>query len=82
MLEPILDLFAHPKTNPHNAQLIFSTHATRVLNLVEKSQVVLVEKDPDCISDAYRLDTVQGIRNDDNFYAKYMAGSYGAVPNV
>jgi hypothetical protein len=25
---------------------------------------------------------VQGIRNDDNFYAKYMAGSYGAVPNV
>jgi hypothetical protein len=53
-----------------------------VLNLVEKSQVVLVEKDPDCISDAYRLDTVQGIRNDDNFYAKYMAGSYGAVPNV
>jgi hypothetical protein len=23
---------------------------------------------------------VEGIRNDDNFYAKYMAGAYGAVP--
>jgi uncharacterized protein len=25
---------------------------------------------------------VRGIRNDDNFYAKYMAGAYGAVPQV
>lgn len=82
MLEPILDLFANPATNPHDAQLIFSTHAIEVLNLVEKSQVMLVEKSPDCISTAYRMDTVEGIRNDDNFYAKYMAGAYGAVPSL
>lgn len=82
MLEPILDLFANPLTNPHHAQLIFSTHAIEVLNLVEKSQVMLVEKDKLCISTAYRLDTVEGIRNDDNFYAKYMAGAYGAVPQL
>ncbi|MGJ0517126.1 MAG: AAA family ATPase [Methylomicrobium sp.] len=82
MLEPILDLFANPKTNPYNAQLIFSTHAIEVLNLLEKTQVMLVEKDDECVSIAYRLDTVEGIRNDDNFYAKYMAGAYGAVPNL
>jgi predicted ATPase len=82
MLEPILDLFANPKTNPYNAQLIFSTHAIEVLNLLEKTQVMLVEKDDDCVSTAYRLDSVEGIRNDDNFYAKYMAGAYGAVPNL
>lgn len=82
MLEPILDLFANPETNPHAAQLIFSTHAVEVLNLVEKSQVMLVEKNADCISNAYRMDTVEGIRNDDNFYAKYMAGAYGAVPSL
>lgn len=82
MLEPILDLFANPTTNPHDAQLIFSTHAIEVLNLLEKSQVMLVEKDENCISTAYRLDTVDGVRNDDNFYAKYMAGAYGAVPNL
>ena len=80
MLEPILDLFANPETNPHAAQLIFSTHAIEVLNLLEKSQVMLVEKDADCISNAYRMDRVEGIRNDDNFYAKYLAGAYGAVP--
>lgn len=81
MLEPILDLFANPNTNPYNAQLIFTCHAIEVLNLVHKSQVTLVQKNEECESSACRLDTVGGIRNDDNFYAKYMAGAYGAVPN-
>jgi len=47
---------------------------------VHKSQVMLVQKDEDCESTASRMDAVEGIRNDDNFYAKYMAGAYGAVP--
>ena len=80
MLEPILDLFANPKTNPHNAQLLFSCHAAEVLNLLHKSQVMLVQKDTHCESSAIRMDAVEGIRNDDNHYAKYMAGAYGAVP--
>ena len=80
MLEPILDLFASPHTNPHRAQILFSCHAMEVLNVVHKSQVFLVEKDENCESTAWRMDSIQGIRNDDNFYAKYMAGAYGAVP--
>lgn len=82
MLEPILDLFAHEETNPHKAQLIFTCHAMEVLNVLHKSQVMLVEKNTDCESTAWRMDEVVGIRNDDNFYAKYMAGAYGAVPNL
>lgn len=81
MLEPILDLFANPNTNPNQAQLLFTCHAIEVLNLVHKSQVMLVQKNADCESTASRMDAVVGIRNDDNFYAKYMAGAYGAVPN-
>lgn len=81
MLEPILDLFANPSTNPHQAQLLFTCHAIEVLNLVHKSQVMLVQKNEDCESTASRMDAVEGIRNDDNYYAKYMAGAYGAVPN-
>lgn len=80
MLEPILDLFANPSTNPHRAQLLFTCHAIEVLNLIHKSQVMLVQKNADCESTASRMDAVTGIRNDDNFYAKYMAGAYGAVP--
>ena len=82
MLEPILDLFANPASNSHNAQLLFTCHAVEVLNIIHKSQVMLVQKNQDCESTASRLDRVVGIRNDDNFYAKYMAGAYGAVPQI
>jgi hypothetical protein len=82
MLGPILELFANPATNPRNAQLLFTCHAVEVLNLVHKSQVMLVKKNQNCESTACRLDAVEGIRNDDNFYAKYMAGAYGAVPEL
>lgn len=82
MLEPILDLFANPATNPHGAQLLFTCHALEVLNILHKSQVTLVEKDADNESSAWRLDSVEGVRHDDNFYAKYMAGAYGAVPQL
>jgi uncharacterized protein len=82
MLEPILNLFASPRTNPHHAQILFTCHAAEVLNLLHKSQVMLVEKNTDGESTAWRLDSVVGLRNDDNFYAKYMAGAYGAVPQV
>lgn len=82
MLEPILDLFANPTTNPHGAQLLFTCHAIEVLNILHKSQVMLVEKNANNESSAWRLDSIEGIRSDDNFYAKYMAGAYGAVPQL
>lgn len=82
MLEPILELFANPKTNPRRAQLLFTCHAAEVLSLLHKSQIMLVEKNEACESTAWRMDEVKGIRTDDNFYAKYMAGAYGAVPRL
>lgn len=82
MLEPILDLFANPATNPRSGQLLFTCHAMEVLNIVHKSQVMLVEKDANNESNAWRRDSVEGIRSDDNLYAKYMAGAYGAVPQL
>ena len=80
MLTPILDLFFSSESNPNNAQIIFTCHSIEVMHLLHKSQVVLVEKNENCESDAWRLDSVKGLRADDNLYAKYMAGAYGAVP--
>lgn len=80
MLEPILNLFISTKTNPHNAQLIFTCHSVEILNLLKKGQIMLVEKNESCRSEAWRLSDMEGVRADDNFYAKYMAGAYGAVP--
>ncbi len=81
MLEPLLELFASTKTNPHKAQIIFTVHSPMILDLLQKSQVYLVEK-TDCESIAYRCDTIQGLRSDDNLRAKYLAGALGAVPEI
>jgi len=81
-LPRIIELFGNPATNPKNTQLLFTTHSLEILSHLEKEQVILVEKGKECKSEMYRLDELKGIRRDDNIYAKYMAGAYGAVPNI
>jgi len=81
-LPRIIELFENPATNPKNTQLLFTTHSLEILSYLEKEQVILVEKNKECESEIYRLDELKGIRRDDNIYAKYMAGAYGAVPNI
>ncbi len=81
-LPKIVELFTNPETNPNNSQLFFTSHSLEILNHLEKEQVVLVEKNKECKSEIYRLDEIKGVRRDDNLYAKYMAGAYGAVPNI
>ena len=81
MLEPLLDLFSNEETNPKNAQIIFTCHSVEVLRLMQKSQTILVEKDG-LQSHAWRLDSMEGVRADDNRVAKYLAGAYGAVPRL
>ena len=78
----ILNLFVDPDHNPHNAQILFSCHALEVLDFLQKDQVLLVEKDMNGFSEAWRLGDMKGIRRDDNLYTKYRAGAYGAVPDL
>ena len=82
MLEPLIKLFIDPESNPHNAQIIFSSHSHEILDLLNKEQVLLVEKDESGSSDLWRLSDMSGVRRDDNLYAKYRSGAYGAVPNI
>ena len=81
MITAMLDLFIDPERNPHNAQVIFTCHALEILNDLQKEQVILIEKDTNGFSEAWRLGDMKGVRRDDNLYAKYRAGAYGAVPN-
>lgn len=80
MVSELFLLFMHPESNPNNAQLLFSSHSHLVLNQMDKYQIVLIEKDEKGISDAWRLDEVEGVRLDDNYFGKYISGSYGAIP--
>ena len=82
MIGAILELFANSRTNPNRAQLLFTSHAMEVLTVLDKYHIALVEKNADCESSAVRLDRITGARTDISLYAKYMAGAFGAVPNI
>nr|WP_316643482.1 ATP-binding protein [uncultured Roseateles sp.] len=81
MIEPLLRLFHDPESNPHGAQIIFTCQSPEVLKVLQRTQVVFVEKD-DGASIAYRGDDIEGLTSAHNLYAKYMAGALGAVPQV
>lgn len=82
MVVSLYDLFISCDTNPHNAQILFSTHSHRILTEVDKYQIVLTEKNNNGKSEAWRLDEMEGVRADDNYYSKYIAGAYGAIPKI
>lgn len=82
MVLALYELFISKETNPNNAQLMFSTHSHRILNELEKYQIFLIEKNELGASEVWRLDDMSGVRADDNYYTKYIAGAYGAVPRI
>lgn len=78
----LFDLFIQSETNPKNAQILFSTHSHLVLSKLDKYQIILTEKNKDGSSESWRLDEMSGVRADDNYYSKYIAGAYGAIPKI
>jgi uncharacterized protein len=79
----IVKLFNSPKTNPKNAQLIFTTHDTNLLssNLFRKDQVWFTEKNRYGATDLYSLAEYK-IPEQSSFEQDYIAGKYGAVPFI
>lgn len=85
----IVKLFHSPETNPKNAQLIFATHDTNLLDYGQfrRDQIYFTEKDRMEATDLYSLvefkdtDGVK-VRNDRKFEKDYIAGRYGAIPYI
>lgn len=78
----LISLFANKETNKKNAQLFFSTHQPLFLNDRDKSQIFLCYKEDFLNTEVYRLDDINGIRNTENFFEKYLTGEYGAKPRI
>ena len=81
-LQFIVKLFMNPKRNAHGAQLIFTTHNTSILSdLLTKDQIWFVEKDSDLSTKLIPLSDFN-IRAKGAFGRAYLAGKFGALPNV
>ena len=78
----IVELFNDPDLNDKNAQLIFNTHDTNLLDLelLRRDQIWFTEKNPtDGGSVLYSLDDFS-VRKSENVEKGYLLGRYGAVP--
>ncbi|AFZ15000.1 hypothetical protein Cri9333_4209 [Crinalium epipsammum PCC 9333] len=79
----IVKLFNSEEANPNNAQLIFMTHDTNLLNnkVFRRDQVWFTEKNRYGATDLYSLAEYK-IRNDASFESDYIKGRYGAIPYI
>ena len=84
LVEFIVKLFNNKEINKANSQLIFTTHATNLLNLelLRRDQIWFTEKNPaNGVSDLYPLDSFS-VRKDENIQKGYINGRYGAIPFI
>ena len=84
MVEMIVSKFQSQSSNPNHAQIIFTTHDTELLNmnLLRKDQLYFADKDTaDGSSELYSISEFS-TRTTDNIRKGYLAGKYGATPDI
>ena len=79
----IVQTFNSKKKNPRNAQLIFTTHDSNLLDseILRRDQIFFVEKDKFGASGLISLSDL-GERKDLSYRKRYFEGRYGALPYI
>lgn len=82
----LVELFKSPTYNQSGAQILFSTHDVSLLGnspvrLLEPGEIWFCEKDPDGGSELVSLLDYDN-REGNNNQRRYLAGKFGAIPNV
>lgn len=80
----LLESFQDPKTNPHGAQLLFTSHDVTLLNSLNRDEVWLTQKGPDGTTSLTALAEFSGerVRKSVNLERAYLQGRFGAIPEV
>lgn len=85
LLRVLVKMFQSPETNPHGAQLIFSTHDAALMDpsLLRRDQLWIVEKDSAQGSQLYSLvDVEDKPRKDQPLFKAFLSGRFGGVPQL
>ncbi len=77
----IIQLFHSPEKNKKNAQLLFATHDTNLLNsrFFRRDQIWFFEKDKYGATEMYSLSDFK-VRSEASYNKDYILGKYGAIP--
>ncbi|MDD2980961.1 MAG: ATP-binding protein [Hespellia sp.] len=84
LVEYVLNRYHDKKSNTTNAQIIFTTHETALLNqeILRRDQIYFVDKEhEDGASELYSLADFN-VRKDMNVQKAYLLGKFGAVPSI
>ena len=78
----LINLFNSKKNNPNNAQLIFATHDSTLLDLelLRRDQIYFIDKEYEENSISYKLSNIKGIRKDIPIDKWYLSGRFNAIP--
>ncbi|HFE46843.1 MAG TPA: ATP-binding protein [Nannocystis exedens] len=76
----LVGLFTDQRSNPHGAQLIFSTHDRGLLRHLRTDEVVLVDKERDGESQLVPSSDYRGLRTRDDLRRAHEEGQLGGVP--
>jgi len=84
MVKYLVSLFHSDKTNPNNAQLIFTTHETSILSQdnFRRDQIWFCEKDKSQATSLYPLTDFSPRKGRENIELGYLSGRYGALPFI
>lgn len=84
LVEYIICLFNNPRSNTTNAQLVFTTHETSLLNqdIFRRDQIWFCEKSKERETEIYPLTKFKPRKNIENLEKAYLHGRYGAYPFV
>lgn len=80
----LIKLFEGPKSNPHGAQLLFTSHDTNLLNHLNRDEVWLTQKGSNGSTRFAALSDFAGerVRSSANLESGYLSGRFGALPDV
>ena len=83
MADYILSLFNSIESNPKNAQLIGTAHNTMLMDKnLRRDQIYFTAKDAFGKSTLTSLVDYKGVRKEDLFSKKYLAGFYAEFPDM
>lgn len=80
----LVKLFKSPVSNPHGAQLIFTSHDVSLMESLNRDEIWFSEKDRGGVTSLGPLSDFAGgrVRKTERLSSGYLAGRYGAIPDV
>lgn len=83
LFQSLIQLFQNGRSNPKNAQLIFTTHDTTIVseNIMRADQIWFTQKNEYGESELYSAQDFEDMKINVPFEKWYRAGRFGALPN-